>query len=97
MNIMQGNTPPKRKRERSHEALVTTCVRIPANIWEKCHELRIPFGQVFMRGWMVMNGEPQILSRQKELEQENERRMRAMDVMQERIRTLSKEIEEMRK
>lgn len=77
-----------------NEPLVTTCVRVPADIWKKCKEEKISFAQVFMRGWLVMNGEPQIVNRQKDLEQEVEKLRRARDIMQQKIYELTSMVKE---
>lgn len=71
---------------------ITTSVRIPIDIYNACEKQKIPYMQLIIRGFQVLNGEPQIMNRQNELEQEVEKLRRARDIMQHRIFELQEAI-----
>jgi hypothetical protein len=75
------------KRAKNFVPVTTT---IPAEMRDEARKQRVPLQQVFLRGWQTLNGEPQILNRQRELEAENVR-------LNDRVRRLVIQIQELMK
>lgn len=38
------------------------------SVWLEAKKRRLPLNHIFLRGWQVINGEPQLQNRQKDLE-----------------------------
>lgn len=69
---------------------VSICTTIPQDIWTECKNKGLPLNHVFIRGWQVINGEPQILGRQRELEEQVKKLQEANKRMQNTIYELAK-------
>jgi hypothetical protein len=71
------------KSKDGSKVIITTTV--PYEMREECRKKGIPLNHIFQRGFMAFNGEPQLLPRTRELEEQVDKLTKANIRLQERI------------
>ena len=70
------------------KAITTT---IPYIMWEEAKNKRIPLQHIFMRGWQVLNSEPQLQTRLKDTENTLEKLQKSLEFYKNRLYLLESE------
>lgn len=70
----------------------TTTVDLPEDILKEAKQKGIRLQHIFLRGWQVVNGEPQLLNDVRELRENQTLTASKLERMKEKIYDLQKEI-----
>ena len=73
---------------------VVISTTIPRDIYHAAKEQHIAFNSLLFMGWQHFKGQPAIISRQRELEEENQKLQRAVSRLQGLLLELSQKVKE---